>query len=114
MPDEQYFIEALEFKPELIAIHVKSFDAARLVSAKVRDFEVYDGAVGRLEITSQNGLLPEIAPFLQNKFYRIELLTYEVSQRFVKGLAYYYRNGTLKVSTSLIENAFPSFESCFD
>lgn len=112
--DGQYFLEPLELTADLIAQHVKKFDSARLVSAKVRDFEVYEGAVGRLEITSQSGLIPTIAPFLENKFHRIESLTYEVSQRLTQGLVYYYRNGTLKVSGPLVERAFPSFESCFD
>lgn len=112
--NDQYYIEPLEFTPALIKKHAKKFDSARLVSAKVRDFEVYEGAIGRLEITSQNGLLPSIAPFLENKFHRIDALTYEVSQKFTQGLIYYYRNGTLKVSRPLVEVAFPAFESCFE
>lgn len=112
--DVQYYIEPLKLTPDLIKRHAEKFDSARLVSAKVRDFEVYDGAIGRLEITSQNGLLPSIAPFLENKFHRVDALTYEVSQRFTRGLIYYYRNGTLKVSGPLVEVAFPAFESCFE
>jgi hypothetical protein len=112
--DAQFFVEPLELTPDLIKRHANRFDSARLVSAKVRDFEVYEGAIGRLEITSQNGLQPNIAPFLENKFHRIEALTYEVSQRYVQGLVYYYRNGTLKASGPLVEIAFPSFESCFE
>lgn len=112
--DDEYFLEPLELTPELIKRHAGRFDSARLVSAKVRDFEVYEGAVGRLEITSQSGLMPNIAPFLENKFHRVDALTYEVTQHFTQGLVYYYRNGTLKVSSPLIELAFPSFESCFD
>jgi hypothetical protein len=114
MGDGQYFLEPLEFTPELIKRHASKFDSARLVSAKVRDFEVYEGAIGRLEITSQSGLMPNIAPFLTNKFHRVDSLTYEVSQKYIQGLVYYYRNGTLKVSGPLVELAFPSFETCFE
>lgn len=112
--NDQFFIEPMEFSPELIMAHATKFDSARLVSAKVRDFEVYEGAVGRLEISSQNGLIQTIAPFLENKFYRVDALTYEVSQKYTQGLIYYYRNGTLKVSDPLVDLAFPTFESCFD
>lgn len=108
--DREYFLEPLEINAELIDLHIGRFDSATLVSAKIRDFEVYEGAVGRLEITSHAGLLPTIAPFLENKFHRIDALTYEVSKKFTKGLIYYLRNGTLKVSTPLIDLAFPFFE----
>ena len=114
MGDSLYFVESLDFTPELIRKHAEKFDSARLVSAKVRDFEVYKGAVGRLEITSRDGLSPTIAPFLEDKFYRVDALTYEVSEKFMQGLIYYYRNGTLKVTGPLVELAFPSFERCFD
>jgi hypothetical protein len=110
----QYFLEPMELTPDIISKHVKKFESARLVSAKVRDFEVYKGAVGRLEITSQSGLMPCIAPFLENKFHRIDALTYEVSQHFNQGLVYYYRNGTLKASGPLVELAFRNLESCFE
>ena len=110
----QYFLDAMELMPELIRRHADRFDSARLVSAKIRDFEVYEGAIGRLEITSQSGLRPGIAPFLENKFHRVDALTYEVTQHFAQGLIHYHRNGTLKVSDRLVQFAFPAFEACLD
>lgn len=107
-----YFVEPLELTAPLIEKHVANFDSARLVSAKVSDFEVYDGAIGRLEIASQAGLQAGIAPFLTNKFHRIDALTYEVTYRLTHGLIYYTRNGTVKVSDSLVDRAIPLFESC--
>ena len=112
--EDQFFLEPVEFTPQLINKHIKKFDAARLVSAKVRDFAVYDGAVGRLEITSQSGLMPTIAPFLENKFHRVDALTYEISNKFIQGLAFYYRNGTLKLTEPLIPIALRSFEECLE
>lgn len=112
--NDDYFIEPLEIGRELIDSHVKKFDAAKLVSAKIRDFEVYKGAVGRLEVTAQNGLIPSIAPFLEDKFHRIDALTYELSKGFRQGLVYYTKNGTIKVSAPLVEDAFPLFEQCLD
>jgi hypothetical protein len=109
--DRPYFVEPLEISPNLIEIHTSSFDSATLVSAKIRDFQVYDGAVGRLEITSHAGLKPEIAPFLIGKFHRVDSLTYEVSEKFTKGLIYYLRNGTLRVSTPLVDVAVSRFEN---
>lgn len=112
--EAQFFLEPVEFTPQLISKHIRKFDAARLVSAKVRDFAVYEGAVGRLEITSQSGLMPNIAPFLENKFHRVDALTYEISSKFLQGLAFYYRNGTLKLTDPLIDIALPSFEACLE
>jgi hypothetical protein len=106
-----YFFEPLELTKSLIERHVAKFDAARLVSAKVRDFQVYEGAVGRLEVTSQAGLQPGIAPFLENKFHRIDSLTYEVTAGFVQGLICYTSNGTVRASGPLVEIAFPTFEA---
>jgi hypothetical protein len=103
--------EALTLTKQLIDAHVASFDASRLVSAKVRDFMVYEGAVGRLEVTSHTGLQPGIAPFLQGAFHRIDSLTYEVTAGFVKGLVYYSTSGTIRVSGPLVEFAFPAFEA---
>jgi hypothetical protein len=109
-----YFIEPIEITTSLIDRHVAKFDSAKLVSAKIRDFEVYEGAVGRLEIASHAGLIPTIAPFLENKFHRIDSLTYEVTRNFHQGLILYSRNGTIKVSAPLVEQAFPLFEECLD
>jgi hypothetical protein len=110
--DGGYFLDVLEIQSALVEKHTSLFDSAKLVSAKIRDFEVYDGAVGRLEISSQNGLLPEIAPFLEEKFYRVDSLTYEITHKFTQGLVQYARSGTVKISGPLISIAFPFFESC--
>lgn len=107
---QHYAIEPLEIGTELIARHTRKFAAARLVSAKVRDFRVYDNAVGRLEITSKSGLPEEIAPFLEGSFYRIDALTYEVTHDFTTGLIWYSSGGTVRVSGPLVAKAFPLFE----
>jgi hypothetical protein len=112
LAQQEYFIEPLEITTSIIDRHVANFDSAKLVSAKIRDFAVYDGAVGRLEVTSHAGLIPTIAPFLENKFHRIDSLTYEVTLGFTQGLINYNRNGTIRVSSPLIDRAFPLFEDC--
>lgn len=112
IPDQDYFIENLEITAAIIDRHVSNFDSYKLVSAKIRDFAVYEGAIGRLEVTSQSGLRPNIAPFLENKFHRIDSLTYEVTLGFTQGLIYYNRNGTIRVSAPITEKAFPLFEEC--
>lgn len=106
-----YFFEPLTLTTAMIQRHVSKFETARLVSAKVRDFQVYEGAIGRLEITSQGGLQPEIAPFLKDKFHRIDALTYDVTVGFAQGLVYYSSNGTIRASAPLVEVAFPTFEA---
>jgi len=111
-PDGGYFIDPVEVSSSLIHRHIEKFDSFKLVSAKIKDFEVYRGAVGRLEISSQEGLAADIAPFLQDKFYRVDSFTYEVTHNFVKGSIQYTRNGTVRISGPLIESAFPMFESC--
>ncbi|WP_155416773.1 hypothetical protein [Burkholderia vietnamiensis] len=108
---KSYFIEALELTRAIVELHVAKFDAARLVSAKVRDFMVYDGAVGRMEITSKSGLQQAVAPFLEGKYYKIDSLTYEVTEGFTQGLVYYSSNGTIRVSGPLVDVAFPLFEA---
>lgn len=108
---EQYFIEPLEINSTMIDRHIKKFAATRLVSAKVKDFKVYDSAVGRLEITSKDGLPSEIAPFLAGKFHRIDSLTYEVTHGLVQGLIWYSSGGTVRMSGPLAEIAFPLFEA---
>ena len=110
MPHEQFFVEALELTPATIERHISFFESAKLVSAKVRDFQIYEKAVARLEVTSKEGLPKEMAPFLRDKFYRVELLTFEVTHQFSKGLVSYFANGSIKVSTPLVEVAFKSFE----
>jgi hypothetical protein len=109
--NNDYFFEPLELTTSIVDKHIANFDSARLVSAKVRDFQVYEGAIGRLEVTSQAGLQPGIAPFLANKFHRIESLTYEVTRGFVQGLVYYTHNGTVRASGPIVEAVFPSFEA---
>jgi len=109
--NKDYFIEPLEITTTLIRRHINSFDSARLVSAKIRDFKVYDNAIGRLEITSKDGLADEIAPFLTEKYYKIDLLTYEITHEFQRGLISYFSNGTIRASGPLTEIAFPAFES---
>lgn len=107
---EDYFIEPLEISTKMIRVHVSEFDSARLVSAKVRDFRVYDSAVGRLEVSSKEGLADEIAPFLAGKYYKIDSLTYEVTHQFKRGLIRYSNSGTVKVSGPLVDVVFPTFE----
>lgn len=108
--NEGYFIEPLEISTKMIRVHVSEFDSARLVSAKVRNFRVYDNAVGRLEVSSKEGLADEIAPFLAGKYHTIDSLTYEVTHRFKRGLICYSNSGTVKVSGPLVELVFPTFE----
>lgn len=108
--EESVPCEPLVLSQDLIDRHVAMFDAARLVSAKVRDFMVYEGAVGRLEVTSHSGLKPGIASFLDGKFYRVDSLTYEVTAGFTKGLVHYSSGGTIRVSGPLVDVAFPAFE----
>jgi hypothetical protein len=106
-----YFLEPLEITQGLIDRHIGHFASSRLVSAKIKDFKVFDDAVGRLEVTSKNGLPPEIAPFLKGKFHRVDALTYEVTYNYVNGLVWYSSAGTVRVSGPLVEVAFPFFEA---
>ena len=111
IPQGGYFFEPLEITTAMVEKHVRSFDSARLVSAKIRDFHVYEGAVGRLEISSKAGLQPGIAPFIGDKFHRIDSLTYEVTDKFTQGLVHYASSGTIRASGPLVEVAFPAFEA---
>ena len=106
----QYFYESMEIDEALVKKHVAKFDAARLVSAKVRDFAVYEGAVGRFEVTSKNGLMGEIAPFLQGKYYRVDSLTYELTHKFSNFLVTYSSGGGIKVNDNYLDLLLPSFE----
>lgn len=110
---EEYFVEPLEVNTQMIRRHIAGFDSARLVSAKIRDFKVYENAIGRLEIGSKEGLSEEIAPFLAGKYYKVDSLTYEVTHQFKRGLICYVNNGTIRVSGPLVEIAFPAFERQF-
>jgi hypothetical protein len=110
-PNENYFIEPLELNTNIIDRHISKFGAAKLVSAKVRDFEVFKGAIGKLEVSSGEGIPYNIAPFLKEKKYKVESLVYEISHLHKQGLIYYFSNGTVKASNSLIEIAFPAFEA---
>jgi len=110
---DEYFIEPLDINTEMIRGHISSFDSARLVSAKIRDFKVYDNAIGRLEISSKVGLAEEIAPFLAGKYHKVDSLTYEVTHQFKRGLICYISSGTVRVSGPLVETAFPTFEQQF-
>lgn len=107
---EDYFIEPLEISTKMVRVHVSYFDSARLVSAKVRDFRVYDSAVGRLEVSSKEGLTDEIAPFLAGKYHKIDSLTYEITHQFKRGLICYSTSGTVKVSGPIVEVVVPTFE----
>ena len=106
-----YFVEAFNFNRASIQRHIALFESAKLVSAKVRDFQVTEKSVGRLEVTSKEGLAEEIAPFLLGKFYRVDSMTYEVVHQFKRGLVTYSSNGSLRISTPLVEIGFQSFES---
>lgn len=106
----KYFYETMEIQETLIKKHVSKFDTARLVSAKVRDFAVYEGAVGRFEVTSKNGLTNEIAPFLQGKFYRIDSLTYELTHGFSNFLVTYSNGGSIKVNDNHLDLFLTTFE----
>ncbi|MBT2791943.1 hypothetical protein [Paraburkholderia strydomiana] len=106
----RYFYESMEIDENLIKKHVSKFDAARLVSAKVRDFAVYEGAVGRFEVTSKNGLMDEIAPFLRGKFYRVDSLTYELTHKFSSFLITYSSSGSIKINDTHMDMILPSFE----
>ncbi|WP_394789643.1 hypothetical protein [Rhodoferax sp.] len=108
--NQKYFIEPLEFGRPFIERHVAVFDSVRLVSAKVRDFQIYEKTIARLEITSKEGIPDEIAPFLSGKFHRIDSMTYEVNHQFKKGLINYSTNGTVRISAPLVEIGFQSFE----
>ncbi|MBC7489734.1 MAG: hypothetical protein H7240_06935 [Glaciimonas sp.] len=106
----EFFIESLEISRELIEGHIIKFESAKLISAKIKDFHIYDKAVARLEVTSKEGLRSDIAPILEGKFHRTESLTYEVMHKFRKGLITYLANGTVRISALLVEYGLPSFE----
>ncbi len=106
----EYFIEPLEISANMIQAHIKCFDSAKLVSAKIRDFRVYENAIGRLEISSKEGLPEELAPFLAGKYYKVDSLTYEVTHMYKRGLICYSNNGSIRVSGPLVDVAFPTFE----
>ncbi|WP_454764375.1 hypothetical protein [Cupriavidus campinensis] len=108
--DTKYFYEAMEIEEALVKKHVSKFDAARLVSAKVRDFAVYEGAVGRFEVTSKNGLVDDIAPFLRGKFYRVDSLTYELTHGFSNFLVTYSSGGGIKVNENHLDLLLTTFE----
>ena len=110
---DEYFIEPLEINTKMILGHISNFDSARLVSAKIRDFKVYDNAIGRLEISSKDGLAEEIAPFLVGKYHKVDSLTYEVTHQFKRALICYASSGTVRVSGPLVETAFSTFEQQF-
>jgi hypothetical protein len=105
-----YFYEPLEINEATIKKHISKFEVTRLVSAKVKDFAVYEGAVGRFEVTSKHGLKDEIAPFLDGKYYRLDSLTYEVTHKFATFLIMYSSNGALKVNENYLDMLLPSFE----
>lgn len=107
---EQYFFESMEIDSALAKKHTLKFDAARLVSAKVRDFAVYEGAVGRFEVTSKNGLIDDIAPFLKGKYYKMDSLTYEITHGFSNFLVTYSSGGGIKVNEHYLDVLLSSFE----
>lgn len=112
LPGTKVFFEPLAFNAAFVERHTRKFDVARLVSAKIKNFHVYDNAVGRLEVTSRTGLRADIAPFISGKFYEVDSLTYEVVSDLMKGLISYSSNGTVRVSGPIVEVAFPRLESC--
>jgi hypothetical protein len=112
MPEVRTFFEPITFTERLVDQHIQQFEVAKLVSAKIRNFRVYDNAVGRLEISSRAGLLSSIAPFVEGKYYEMESLTYEVISNLTKGLVTYSTNGTVRVSGPIVEAAFTRLESC--
>jgi len=110
LDSNSYFFEQVEFQHSLIFSFIKNFNSYKLVSAKIRDFHVYDNAVGRLEVSSQDGLTDEIAPFLRDKHYKIDALTYSVSHLSYHGLIYFSRNGTLRISDGISDFSMPLIE----
>lgn len=106
----EYFSEPLEIERKLIDRHISKFEIAHLVSAKIRDFRVYENAIGRLEITSKDGLPSEIAPFLDGRFHRVDSLTYDAIHNANRGLITYMTNGTVRAADCLAQSAFPDFE----
>jgi hypothetical protein len=112
MPGVRTFFEPITFTDGLIEQHVRQFDVAKLVSAKIRNFRVYDNAVGRLEVSSRTGLLNSIAPFVEGKYYEVESLTYEVISDLTKGLVTYSTNGTVRASGPIVEAVFTRLEAC--
>jgi len=109
---EPFSFESIDITHELAKRHSTKFDIAKLVSAKVKDFKVAKGAVGRLEVSSKGGLSEEIAPFLAGAEFQVDSLTYEVTHDFNRGLICYTRNGTVRVTGALAEHAFSQFEAC--
>jgi hypothetical protein len=105
-----YFIDSLELNRAALQSYVQRFQSFKLVAAKIRDFQAYEKAIARLEISGKDGIADDIAPFVAGKFYRIDSLTYEVIHDFQKGLVTYFANGTLRVTQSLVHIAFPIFE----
>lgn len=106
----KYFYEAMGIEEALVKRHVSKFDAARLVSAKVRDFAVYEGAVGRFEVTSKNGLMDDIAPFLRGKFYRVDSFTYELTHGSSNFLVTYSNGGGIKVNENYLDLLLTTFQ----
>lgn len=113
MPGTRVYFEPLVFGAQLVEQHTSQFDVAKLVSAKIKNFKVYDNAVGRLEVSSRTGLLPNIAPFVEGKYFEIESLSYEVISDLTKGLIAYSTNGTVRVSGQIVEAALARLEACF-
>jgi len=105
-----YFFEAFELTTTVIERHLSIFQSSKLVSAKVRDLQIFERAVARLEVSSKEGLSEGIAPILEGKFYRIDSLTYEVVQDFKRGLVCYGANGTIRMSSPISESGFVGFE----
>jgi hypothetical protein len=106
----EFYVEQLEITKPIIDLFVQRFESFKLVAAKVRDFAVYAGAVGRLEVASHQGLSENIAPFLENKYFVIDSVSYEITHEMKKGLITFSRNGTLRVSEPITEIVIPTFE----
>ena len=111
IPGVRVLFEAVVFGGELIRRHTERFEAAKLVSAKIKNFHIYDNAVGRLEVTSRAGLQNGIAPFVEGKFFEMDSMTYEIVSELKKGLVCYSSSGTVRVSEPIVELAFPLLEA---
>lgn len=112
LPNVRVLFEPVVFSKQIVEQHTSLFDVAKLVSAKIKNFHVYDNAVGRLEVSSRTGLLPTIAPFIEGKYYEVESLSYEVISDLSKGLVTYSTNGTVRVSGPIVEIALSRLEAC--
>ena len=107
--EDNFHYDSVDVTEDLVRRHVERLGIAKLVSAKIRDFPIYDGAVARLEVSSRKGIKPGIAPFLKDKFYKFDSATYEITDRFSSFLITYNGSGSLKISDQFIEPVLSKF-----